>query len=254
MEKRPNVIRDFFAGIGIFFRGFKMYGTDPGLIVLGLIPALIAGALLIGLFVLLVVFIGDLAKDVTWFANGWSTDTRESVEFIAGLSLVGLFTLLAIVTFTSVTLAIGDPFYEKISERVETRLGGVTAATVSLPWYKEFVRGIAESIRMITISAMVGVPLFFLGFIPVVGQTVVPVLGALFGGWFLAVELVGVPFARRGLRLAERRKILGARRGMAIGFGAAVFLCFLIPLGAILVMPAAVSGGTVLARRVLPAA
>ena len=40
---------------------------------------------------------------------------------------------------------------------------------------------------------------------------------------------------------------------MAIGFGAAVFVCFLIPLGAILVMPAAVAGGTVLARaQVLP--
>jgi CysZ protein len=253
MEKRPNFVRDFFTGIGIFFRGFKMYGTDPGLIVLGLIPALIAGILLIGLFVLLVVFIDNLAKDVTWFANDWSAGPRESIQLLAGISLVGLFALLAIVTFTSITLAIGDPFYEKISERVESRLGGSTATTVQLPWYKEFVRGIGESVRMIAISAMIGIPLFLLGFIPGVGQTVIPVLGALFGGWFLAVELVGVPFARRGIRLAQRRKMLKTRRSMAIGFGAAVFLCFLIPLGAILVMPAAVAGGTVLARKVLPA-
>jgi CysZ protein len=223
------------------------------LIVLGLIPALIAGILLIGLFVLLVVFIDNLAKDVTWFANDWSAGPRESIQLLAGISLVGLFALLAIVTFTSITLAIGDPFYEKISERVESRLGGSTATTVQLPWYKEFVRGIGESVRMIAISAMIGIPLFLLGFIPGVGQTVIPVLGALFGGWFLAVELVGVPFARRGIRLAQRRKMLKTRRSMAIGFGAAVFLCFLIPLGAILVMPAAVAGGTVLARKVLPA-
>lgn len=254
MVKRPNVFRDFFSGIGILFRGFKMYGTDPGLIALGLLPALIAGALLIGLFVLLVVFINSLAKDVTWFANGWATAPRESIQLLAGISLVGLFALLAVVTFTSVTLAIGDPFYEKISERVEARLGGDPNVTGTLPWYKEFVRGISESIRMITISAMIGIPLFLCGFIPVVGQTVVPAVGALFGGWFLAVELVGVPFARRGIRLAERRRVLKTRRSMAIGFGAAVFLCFLIPLGAILVMPAAVAGGTVLARKVLPAA
>jgi CysZ protein len=38
---------------------------------------------------------------------------------------------------------------------------------------------------------------------------------------------------------------------LALGFGVAVFCCFLIPLGAVFVMPAAVAGGTLLARRVL---
>ena len=38
---------------------------------------------------------------------------------------------------------------------------------------------------------------------------------------------------------------------MALGFGVAVFLCFLIPLGAILVMPAAVAGATLLSREAL---
>jgi CysZ protein len=253
MEKRPNVFRDFFSGIGIFFRGFKMYASDPGVIVLGMIPALIAGVLLIGLFVLLVVFIDSLSKDVTWFANGWSSGPRDLVELLAGISLLGIYSLVAIVTFTSVTLAIGDPFYEKISERVDRRLGYTTPA-VDLPWYREIVRSVGESIRTIALSAMIGIPLFAAGFIPVVGQTVVPVIGALFGGWFIAVELVGVPFARRGIRLAGRRKILKTRRPMAIGFGAAVFVCFLIPLGAILVMPAAVAGGTVLAHRIRPVA
>jgi CysZ protein len=250
-SQRPNPFREFASGVMILVRGFKMYGTDPGALVLGMIPALIAGALLIGLFVLLVTFIDALSKDVTWFANGWSTGSRQAIELLAGVSLVGIFALLAIVTFTSVTLAIGDPFYEKISERVDRRLG-LTTAAVELPWYREIIRGIGESIRMITISALIGIPLFLCGFIPVVGQTVVPVIGALFGGWFLAVELVGVPFARRGIRLAARRRILRTRRPLAIGFGAAVFLCFLIPLGAILVMPAAVAGGTILARKVAP--
>jgi CysZ protein len=77
------------------------------------------------------------------------------------------------------------------------------------------------------------------------------VIGALFGGWFLAQELVGAPFYRRGMRLPDRRHFLRAHRPLALGFGVAVFCCFLIPLGAVLVMPAAVAGGTLLARRVL---
>jgi CysZ protein len=256
MEKRGGAIRDFFAGIGLLGRGFAMYGTDTGLIALGLVPALIASVLLLAVLVLLVVFIGDLSSDVTWFAHGWSSGARDSAQVIAGISLIGIFTLLAIVTFTSLTLAIGDPFYEKISERVERRLDAREGAAalpprVDLPWWTEFARGIGESIRTLIVSAAIGVPLFLCGFIPGIGQTVVPVIGALFGGWFLAIELVGIPFMRRGLRLRDRRAALRRNRALAVGFGAAVFLCFLIPLGAILVTPAAVAGGTILARRVL---
>ncbi|HEY1489087.1 MAG TPA: EI24 domain-containing protein [Micromonosporaceae bacterium] len=257
MEKRGGgPIREFIAGIGLLGRGFAMYGTDTGLIVLGLVPALIASVLLIAVLIVLVVFIGDLSSAITWFANGWSPGPRDTVRFVAGASVIGIFALLAIITFTSLTLAIGDPFYEKISERVERRLDARTGPAglpprVELPWWSEFVRGIGESIRMVALSALIGVPLFLAGLIPAIGQTVVPVIGALVGGWFLSVELVGIPFARRGLRLRDRRRMLRANRPLAVGFGAAVFVCFLIPLGAILVTPAAVAGGTMLARRVL---
>jgi CysZ protein len=36
-----------------------------------------------------------------------------------------------------------------------------------------------------------------------------------------------------------------------MGFGAAVFVCFLVPLGAIVTMPAAVAGAALLSHRVL---
>jgi CysZ protein len=44
--------------------------------------------------------------------------------------------------------------------------------------------------------------------------------------------------------------VLRRHRWLALGFGVAVFLCFLIPLGAVLLMPAAVAGATLLTRRV----
>jgi CysZ protein len=45
--------------------------------------------------------------------------------------------------------------------------------------------------------------------------------------------------------------LLRARLPLALGFGLGVFVCFLVPLGAVLLMPAAVAGGTLLAREVL---
>jgi CysZ protein len=248
--KRGNFAREFATGVGYLFRGFGFYGRDPGLMLFGLIPAFITFVLLVTGFGFLIYFIDDEAAFITWFADDWSTAARDSVRVVAGISLVGISLLLAIVTFTSLTLAIGDPFYEKISERVEDRLGGVPDA-VELGFWTELWRGLRESVRLIALSALIGVPLFLLGFLPVVGQTVIPVIGALFGGWFLAIELVAVPFTRRGLRLADRRRVLRANRPLAVGFGAAVFVCFLVPLGGIIAMPAAVAGGAMLARRVL---
>jgi len=242
--------REFLGGLRLLGRGMALYGRNPGLLVLGLIPALITGVLFVGLFVLLLVFITDITDTVTWFADDWSSGARSAVRIVAGIGVVGVTGLLFVVSYTAVTLLIGDPFYEKISERIEDRLGGVPNE-VDVPWYRSLLRSLGDSVRLLLVTIPLGLMLFVGGFIPIVGQTVIPVLGALVGGWFLAVELVGVPFGRRGMRLRERRALLRAHRPMALGFGVGVFLCFLVPLGAVLVMPAAVAGGTLLARRTL---
>lgn len=240
----------FFAGVGLFLRGIGLYLRNPGLMLLGVLPALISGAFFVAAFGTLVYFVGDLAALITPFADDWSDAGRGMTRVAAGLALLGLGGLLTVVAFTAVTLVIGDPFYEKISERVEDGLGG-TPNAVDVPFWSSLRHSIVDSLRLVGLAVLFGVPLFVAGFIPVVGQTVVPALGATIGGWLLAVELVGAPFYRRGLRLTDRRAALRADRPTALGFGVAVFVSFLIPLGAVLLMPAAVAGAALLARRVL---
>lgn len=242
--------REFLQGMGLLGRGLRLYARSPGLVALGVLPALICGALFAAGAVTLVYFVDDLAASATWFADGWAAGWRQFVRILVGAAILGLGGLLGVLTFTALTLLVGDPFYEKISERVEDRFGGVPDE-VAVPWWRSLRRSLADSLRLIGKSVLVAVPLFAAGFLPLVGQTVVPVLGACVAGWFLAVELTGVPFQRRGLRLPDRRAALRAHRPLALGFGVAVFLCFLIPLGAVLLMPAAVAGGALLSRRVL---
>lgn len=245
-----GAVRDLFAGAGLLLRGAGMYGRSPRLLLLGVVPALIAMLVVGGAFALLAWFVDDIAGALTGFAHGWAPGARQAVRFVAAIAVLGAAGLLAILTFTALTLTIGDPFYEKISERIERRLGGVPGA-VDRPWYRDLLRNIADSGRLLALSALVGIPLFLLGLVPVVGQVTAAVAGALVGGWMLALELTGVAFARRGMRLAQRRAALRSRRALAVGFGAATFVCFLIPFGAILLMPAAVAGATLLTRRVL---
>ncbi|BCJ53782.1 membrane protein [Actinoplanes sp. NBRC 14428] len=242
--------RDFFAGAGLLARGLGLVLRSPRLLGLGLLPALLAGLLYAAAVITLIAFVDDLAAAVTWFADDWSAFWRGLVRVVAGAALLGLGGLLSVLTFTAVTLLIGDPFYEKISGLVEHRYGGVPDE-VEVPLLASLGRSLRDSLRLIGLSVLLGLPLFVAGFIPVVGQTVVPVLGGAVAGWLLAVELTGVPFQRRDKRLRDRRAALRARRPLALGFGVAVFACFLIPLGAVLLMPAAVAGGTLLSRKVL---
>jgi CysZ protein len=105
---------------------------------------------------------------------------------------------------------------------------------------------------MLVRALLGGLVLFLCGFLPLVGQTIVPVAAAFFGGWMLTVELTSRAFDWRGIPLRERRRMLGANRAGALGFGLATYLVFLVPLGAVVAMPAALAGATMLARSVLP--
>jgi CysZ protein len=245
-----GAVRRFAIGAGLLGRGLGLVLRNPRMLGLGLLPALISGVLYVAALVALVLFISDLSAGVTWFADDWSTGWRDAIRVVAGAALVGFSGLIGILTFTAVTLLIGDPFYEKISGLVEARYGGVPDE-VEVSLGRSLARSLVDSLRLISLSVLFGIPLFLAGFIPVVGQTVVPVVGGAIGGWLLAVELTGVPFQRRGRRLRHRREALRADRPMALGFGVAVFACFLIPLGAVLLMPAAVAGGTLLSRKAL---
>jgi CysZ protein len=231
-------------------RGIGLVLRTPRLLGLGLLPALIAGAFYTAALVTLIIFMPDLSHAVTWFADDWATGWRDLLQVLAGLALLGAVLLLGVLTFTAVTLLIGDPFYEAISARVEHRYGGVPDA-VEVPFWRSLGRSLVDSIRLIGLSIVCGIPLFVLGFVPVVGQIVPPVVGGAVGGWLLTLELTGAPFQRRGQRLRDRRRVFRANRPLALGFGVGVFLCFLIPLGAILIMPAAVAGATLLSRRAL---
>src|SRR5256886_7334031 len=124
--------KDFFTGIGLLGKGLGMYARSPGLILLGMLPALIAFVLLVTAFVLLVYFIQPETRALTWFADGWPKDAQDLVRLFAAVAVIGVGGFLAIIVYTGLTLLIGDPFYEKISERVEARLGGIPGGAVDL--------------------------------------------------------------------------------------------------------------------------
>lgn len=243
--------RDFITGLKYFGEGLALLVRRPRLLLTGMLPAVLTTAILLGAMLALCANIGELSALATPFANGWG-DWREAARIAAGIAMIAAAVLLGLVGFTALTLIIGDPFYEHIAERIEDDLGAAPGHT-DLPWWKIMPLSIRDAIVLMLRSLLWTIGLFIAGFIPVVGQTAVPVLVALVTGWFLAVEVTGVSFYRRGLGLRARMKALRRRRMLVVGLGLPAALLSMIPLLTIVVMPVAFAGGVLVALDVLGA-
>ncbi|MEW1660687.1 EI24 domain-containing protein [Streptomyces sp. NPDC093707] len=245
-------MRDLVAGIRYVGRGVRWAAQHGRWWGFGLIPALIALVLYAGAMVALVLGAGEFAAWATPFADGWGSPWQGLLRgvFVALLLAGGL--TLSVLTFTAVTLLIGDPFYESLSEHVEEGEGGCPPG-LDRPLWREIGIALRDMVHVLLRAAGFGVLLFLLGFLPVVGQTVVPAVGFCVSGFFLTVELTTAAMQRRDVPVRARLRLLRGRLGLAIGFGTPLVLLFLIPFAAVVLMPGAVAGATLLVRDLAPA-
>jgi CysZ protein len=245
-----NPVREFALGAGLLARGLGLIVRRPRLFLLGALPPLITSVLFVGVLVVLLSQIGPIVRAITPFASDWDADAAAVLRVLVGIALVAGAVMLMVISFTSLTLALGSPLYDKISESVEAEFGEVPV--LAEPVSRGVRRAVRQALTLIAFSAPVAVGLFIAGFIPALGQTVVPAASASFGGWILATELVGAPFERRGmLRLADRRRLMRRHRFRVLGFAVPTFLLMAIPFASVVVFPVATAGGTLLARQLL---
>ncbi|TQO18498.1 CysZ protein [Rhodoglobus vestalii] len=243
-------IRDFFLGMGFLFRGFRIWATAPRLMFLGMIPAAIVGALAIVILGALIVGIGPLVAWLTPFADEWDEIPRAALRFVAGTAVVLGSVLIVVNIYTTATLMVGDAFYHKIAAHVDARHGAPEARDPQGFW-KDAGRGLNEGLRLLFPTVGLALLVFALGFVPIAGAVIAATAGALLGGWLLVVELSNIPFESRGMHLTARRRLLRASRAKSLGLGTATYLVFLIPFGAVIAMPAALAGATLLTRSLL---
>jgi CysZ protein len=243
---------DFFDGVGYLFRGLGWIARHPVQWLIGLIPALIVLLAYGAALGALALNLDGVAGWLTPFADGWSEWARKATRVVAGLALFGASLFVAILTFTALTLLVGDPFYESISEKVEESQGGAPPDP-GVPLLTQIGRAIKDALLLAMVALCFAAVFFVCGFLPVIGQTVVPVVAAFVSGYFLAGELTSVAMDRRGVLRKQRFALMKRRRPLMLGFGVATVVIFLIPLGAVLAMPGAVAGGTLLARERLAA-
>ncbi|QMU96221.1 hypothetical protein FVO59_02615 [Microbacterium esteraromaticum] len=240
------MVSEFFTGIRYLGRGLGYWRLRPALMALGLVPGLIALALLAAAIIPLLLNLGGLTAWATPFADGWDPFWRDALRTALGVVVAIAVLVLASVTFTALTLLIGDPFYQRIWRAIETDLGGDVPEGDG-----GFLVALGESVRLIALGALVALLALAIGFIPLVGAPLAAVTSVLLTGRLLARELTGRALNARDIPSADRSRLFAGHRARLLGFGAATQLCFMVPLGAVFIMPTAVAGATVLARDLL---
>ena len=243
--------REFAEGIRLVGAGFRVWRSSPRLMAIGLIPGAITAMLLVGVFVAIALWVDDWSSGIV----GAVTHDPTPNSFLVGLvavAIIGGGALLAIFAFTAITLLIGQPFFEAIADRVAPGLG-LAFTTDEEPWWRSTWRAVREGLGLFAFGAGFGLLMFVVGLVPGVGSGVAFVGTALVGGSLLGLELTAYPLSRVGIvTLGDRRRAVRARRPLALGFGVTAYFVCLLPLGAVIAMPALVAGGTMLAARVAP--
>lgn len=240
------MLNGFFAGVGLLLRGFAFGGRRPAAMLLGLVPAAIVFALVLGALIALGFNVAALVDWLTPFDESWPEGWQTVVSAAMGTVLFAAAIVLAAVTFTALTLAVGDPFYERIWMAVETDLGGELPESGPGFW-----RAVRSSLGLIGMGLLTAIGVALVGFVPLIGGLLAPVLGVVLSGRLLAVELSSRAFEARGIPGTQQRTLRRGIRWQLLGFGVATQLLFMIPFGAVFTMPAAVAGSTMLARTAL---
>jgi CysZ protein len=240
-------VSDLVLGLRLYARGAATVLRSPRLLRLGALPALVTVLLYVVVLAVLGRFLPDLAELLTPFADGWSAGARSATHVVAEVAVVAAVAFVAVLAFVGVTLAIGGPFYEKLSEIVDDGVGTVPPGP-RRSWASALARGVRDSALLVALSVLLAVPLFVAGFVPVVGQTVVPVVAVLVGVRLLVLELTAPALERRGIAFRQRRRLVRSRRVLSWAVGVPTYLLCLLPLVGILAVPVGAAAATLLAR------
>lgn len=239
-------MQEFLDGVRLAGGGWGWWRRRPGTMAAGLVPALIVGVLVLAGIVVLAVNLGALGRGLTQFADDWSGGWQTAARLTAQTVVLAAALVLVVVTFTALTLAVGEPFYDRIWRAVEEgTAGGVPEGSIG------FWRGAADGLALFWRGLGAAVLAGLVGLVPLIGGPLGWLVGPLATGWLLAHELTARALVARGFDRRGRNALLRARRGRVIGFGLATQVCFLVPGGAMLTMPAAVAGSTLLAQSLL---
>ncbi|WP_439294174.1 sulfate transporter CysZ [Lonepinella sp. BR2882] len=228
------------SGFHYFVMGWHLI-TQKGLRRFVVMPILLNVVLMVGLSWLFISQINHIIEWVMGFLPAW-LDWLSSVMFIMSLVMI---VIVFYFSFTMLSGFIAAPFNGLLAEKVEKMLTGESLADMTImDFIKDIPRMLAREWQKLVYSLPIYIVLFLLGFIPMLGQSVIPVLAFAFTAWMMAIQYCDYPFDNHKISLHTMRVKLKDNRWQSLTFGGLISLCMLVPVVNLVVIPVAVCGAT----------
>ena len=162
------------------------------------------------------------------------------VPLIFVLLLMGFY-----FAFTTMANFVAAPFNALLAEKVELQLTGESLGEMS---FQEVIKDVPRMLKREWLKMLYSLPrliaIFLLGFVPLLGQTVAPIIAFIFSAWMIAIQYCDYPFDNHKIAFSRMRNALAQNKWMNYSFGTLVTLFTMIPFLNLVVMPVAVCGAT----------
>jgi CysZ protein len=235
----------FAEGVEAFFDGARL-ARAPGLKRYTWLPLLLSFMVIaIGLFVAFG-YLGTLGVHLIALLPEW----LGFVSFILLPLLYLLGLLIGAWLFALLAVLLASPFLGDLSLAVERQSSGSGPDDAPSVW-ASVLGSLAREVRKLGYYLPRLIVVFLVTLIPVVNAAA-PVLWFVFGAWVMAIQFCDYPYENRGRPFRDTVTLLRGNRATALGFGSCATLAMAIPLINLLLIPAAVAGGTLLWQRLQP--
>ena len=242
----------FLKGAGYLFEGLKMPVTKhPRLLPYMVIPAAINTLLFATVGWVLWSYGGALVETLQAMVAG---DHAWYLAWLVWLLEVLMWAVIATLAFALAFVVVyllgnvlASPFNDLLSQAVEDiRLGKIDEPFSLKGVIADAGFTVGQELRRLVFFVIVTAALLLLHLVPVVGSMLNAVLTPLFAIFFVALEYMDLPMARRRFRFRTRLGALWSNRAVGAGFGAATAALLCVPLLNFVCIPVAVVGGTLL--------
>lgn len=224
---------NFVAGANYLLQGFRLI-THPRLRAFILIPALIN----LVFFIIMTTLFVQRFDSLLDYMMGWLPSFLAFLAWIAGIVMALFILLIYGYSFSAFTNLMAAPFYGILAEKTENIVSGQQVDSESL---SELIpRTLFRELIKFWYFLWRSLLILLISFLPPFG----PLVAAIWGMWSMAIQYGDYAADNHRLSFSALRRRLRARLLTTLGFGGAIMVGLMIPIVNIIVMPAAVVGGT----------
>lgn len=229
------------SGVGYFIQGFHL-AMLPKIRRFVLIPLLLNILIIGGAFSYILLHLDVWVTTlVTTFLPNWLNWLYYLLMPLITISFIISFSYL----FSILANLIAAPFNGLLAECLEAQLTAQKMPDTSIrDLIYDMPRIFKREWQKLSYYIPKIIGLFIFSFIPIIGQTIGPLLWFVFSSWMMCIQYSDYAFDNHKVSFKIMSETLKQHRSKNFTFGATVLLCTMIPLLNIVIMPVAVCGAT----------